>query len=183
MELTSIGIIKAIARETSVVVLSAPMSLMTKVINDIKSHRQTTPNVSINNMVRFSFQPAAVMERSVAVETIIKNITEHCSDLTNAEKIVVGIRCYIASSNEPDSIEFDPSVLYGAFLPSEVEIVEEWAIALVNEKTAWHHSLPVEDFTEIRELAEMRLIALLSRMRGGKEVPDVVETIHLWLEV
>lgn len=182
MELTSIEAIKIVIKETSLVVLSAPMSLMTKVINDIKYTKQI-PNVSINNMVRFSFQPAAVMERSVAVETIIKNITEHCGDLTNAEKIVVGIRCYIASSNDPDSIEFDPSVLYGAFLPSEVEIVEEWAIALVNEKTAWHHSLPVDDFTEIRELAEMRLIALLSRMKGGKEVPNVVETSHLWLEV
>jgi hypothetical protein len=171
-----------VSRETLVSVLSAPMSIMTMTINEIKKRKDTVPVVSISNPLRLSFHGAAMMERATCQEAIMGKFGMLNEALTPAEKIVAGIRCYIASTNE-EGIDIDHSVLYGIFLPSDAEIVAEWAECLVNEKIAYDQGMPMDDFVEDRELSEMRVMALLSRMKGGKDVPLICETCYTWLEL
>jgi len=171
-----------VSKTTLVAVLSSPMSVMTKTINEIKRAQISVPNVIISNPLQLSFNGAAMMERATCQEAIMGKFGMLNEALTPAEKLVVGIRCYIASTNEED-IDIDHSVLYGIFLPSDAEIVAEWSQDLVNEKLAYNHGVPMDDFVENRELSEMRVIALLSRMKGGKDVPIICETCYTWLEL
>jgi hypothetical protein len=171
-----------VSKETLVAVLSSPMSVMTMAINEIKKQRDTLPVVTISNPIQLSFHGAAVMERATAHEAIMVKYALINEPLTDAEKLVIGIRCYIASTNKED-IDIDHSVLYGVFLPSDAEIVAEWAQDLIDEKTAYGYGVPMDDFVEDRELSEMRVIALLSRLKGGKDVPLICETCYTWLEL